>query len=165
MLTEVIRSFYAYNHWANQRILTTAAAITLDQFLAPVGASFPSVRDTLVHTLSVQRNWLARFQQMPSPASLEFADFPDLESITRYCQVVEAETQTFIITLNDSRLAEIVHYLNSRGEPNAYPRWQMMLHQVNHATQHRSEVAVMLTQFGHSPGWLDFLVYVDESRK
>jgi uncharacterized damage-inducible protein DinB len=35
-----------------------------------------------------------------------------------------------------------------------------MLHQANHATQHRSEVAAMLTQFGQSPGWLDLIFYL-----
>lgn len=43
-----------------------------------------------------------------------------------------------------------------------YPLWQALLHQVNHATQHRSEAALLLTAAGHSPGNLDFLVYFDE---
>jgi len=36
-----------------------------------------------------------------------------------------------------------------------------MVHQVNHGTQHRSEVAMILTRCGYSPGWLDFLYYMD----
>jgi uncharacterized damage-inducible protein DinB len=39
------------------------------------------------------------------------------------------------------------------------PLWQMMLHVANHGTQHRSEVAAILTVFGQSPGDLDALVY------
>ena len=53
-------------------------------------------------------------------------------------------------------------YVNFQGETWTYPLWQQLLHQVNHATQHRSEVAAQLTRFRHSPGWLDFLVYLDE---
>ncbi|HYU21327.1 MAG TPA: DinB family protein [Chloroflexota bacterium] len=40
------------------------------------------------------------------------------------------------------------------------PLWQMMLHVANHGTQHRSEVAALLTGFGQSPGDLDLLVYL-----
>ena len=45
-----------------------------------------------------------------------------------------------------------------------YPLWQQMIHLVNHTTQHRSEVAAVLTRLGRSPGWLDFLLYVDEQQ-
>jgi uncharacterized damage-inducible protein DinB len=38
-----------------------------------------------------------------------------------------------------------------------------MLHQANHATQHRSEVAMVLTEFGYSPDWLDFIRYLSQA--
>jgi uncharacterized damage-inducible protein DinB len=162
MLVEVITSLYTYNRWANQRILDTAKMLTHEQLLAPVGASFPSVRDTLVHTMHVQHNWLHRFQENPLPAPMNPDDFPDLAMIRTAWNRIDQETDDYITSLTETALSQIIEYINSRGQSCRYTRWQMLLHQVNHATQHRSEVAVMLTQFGHSPGWLDYLVYVDQ---
>jgi uncharacterized damage-inducible protein DinB len=39
----------------------------------------------------------------------------------------------------------------------------MMQHIANHGTQHRSEVAAMLTEAGHSPGDIDMLFYQIEA--
>ena len=55
----------------------------------------------------------------------------------------------------------MVAYTNMQGERWAYPLWQQMIHQVNHATQHRSEAAMMLTKLDCSPGGLDLLYFVD----
>lgn len=73
-------------------------------------------------------------------------------------------TQTFVTSIDEPQLARLIHYVNAQAEPNAYPLWQILVHQVIHATQHRSEVAGMLTQFGHSPGWLDFLIFFDSNQ-
>ena len=68
----------------------------------------------------------------------------------------------FVAGLTEDDLEKVVAYVNVQGETWAYPLWQQLLHQVNHATQHRSEAAAALTRFRHSPGWLDVLVYLDE---
>ena len=161
MLTTVIRNLYDYNAWANTRILDTAAMLAPAQLLAPGGASFDSVRDTLVHTMNAQWLWLERWQDRSPREWPQAAPFHDLSEIRAHWDAVERDTRAFVAALDDGRLAVTVEYTNMQGEPWAYPLWQQMIHQVNHATQHRSEAAVLLTQLGHSPGWLDLLYFVD----
>ncbi len=164
-ITEMIQTLYRYNEWANNRILDTTENLTTEQFLAKVGASFDSVRDTLVHTMNVQRNWLARFQEQPLSEQMVFTDYPTLRSVRAAWTPINEQTNAFVAALTDEALVKVIEYTNSLGKACAYNLWQIMTHQVNHGTQHRSEVAVMLTQFGHSPGWLDFLVYIDAVQK
>lgn len=161
-LLDVIRSLYQYNVWANQRTLMATSDLTHEQFMAPAGSSYPSVRDTLVHIMSAEWIWLSRWKGTSPSAMFEAIDFPNLQSIQTRWAAIEAETQQFISQLNPSQLSEIVSYINMRGEKWAYPFWQQMIHQVNHATQHRSEVAAILTLFSCSPGDLDYLVCQDE---
>lgn len=161
MTLELIRTFYEYNTWANERILTTAAQLTPEEMHAKRGASFESVHDTLVHTLSAHNLWLTRCRELPTEPLYDPADFADVAAIRARWAEIEQGTQEFLSAQDNLSLNHVIHYLNSAGEPNAYPLWQILLHQVNHATQHRSEIAMILTQFGHSPGWLDFLIFLD----
>ena len=158
-----IRTLYAYNAWANGRILDTAALLDRDAF--PVEhAGAGSVRDILVHTAWAQWIWLQRWQGGAPRDRWNPADFPDLASLRVRWDDVETETVRYLADLDASKLDRVVSYVNSAGETWGYPLWQQMVHQVNHATQHRSEVALLLTQAGHSPGDLDFLRYFDALR-
>ena len=62
MTRDEIQMLYRYNAWANARILDTSARLSPEQLLASCGASFDSVRDTLVHTLGAQWLYLERWQ-------------------------------------------------------------------------------------------------------
>jgi len=161
VLAEAIRSLYRYNEWANRRILDTSARCTSEQLLESGGASFDSLRDTLVHTMGAQWLYLERWHGRSPRAMPAAGDFPDLAAIRERWAVIDRETDAFVASVDDAALARVVEYLNMQGERWAYPLWQQMIHQVNHATQHRSEAAVTLTKLGHSPGLLDLLYFVD----
>lgn len=70
--------------------------------------------------------------------------------------------RAFLQRLSDPILLEVVEYESAlSGRRYAIPLWKMMAHLAHHGTQHRSEVALALTQLGHSPGDLDLIVYFD----
>ena len=81
MSIELIRTLYVYNGWANQRVLDTATQLTPEQLEAKGSASFDSIHDTLVHTMSAQWIWLSRWQGVSPKAMLEPADYADLAVI------------------------------------------------------------------------------------
>jgi uncharacterized damage-inducible protein DinB len=164
MIIEYIQTLYNYNSWANGRVLDATAQLTPEQFLESVEASFASVRDTLVHTMNGQWIWLSRWQGISPRSLFNPAEFPDVTAIRSRWDKIEADSRAFVDRLDQAKLGQIIHYENTTGEPYAFPLWQLMVHQVNHATQHRSEVAVILTQFGHSPGELDLIRYLNLER-
>lgn len=163
-MKDYLHFLYEYNYWANTRVLDTCATLSQDVFLRGQGSSTanPSIRDTLVHTMWAQEIWLARWGGVSPTGVLDPADFGTLALIRQYWDLVERHTRGFIDATQEDVLQATLHYTNTRGEPFSYPRWMTMVHQVNHATQHRSEVAQLLTRAGNSPGNLDLLVYMDE---
>jgi uncharacterized damage-inducible protein DinB len=161
MMLEAVRTLYAYSAWANTRILDTAERLKLQQFIAPTDGG-ESVRDILVHILSAQWTWLERWRGSPRPMPWNPAEFPYVATLRIRWSEVEDATNRYITELNAAELDSTLIYVNYQGETWSYPLWQAILHQANHATQHRSEAALLMTRFGCSPGNLDLLIYEDE---
>lgn len=165
MFIQIIRNLYQYNAWANARILDTASQLKPDKLGAEAGLNFDTVHNTLVHILGAQWLWLMRWQSRSPSAMFDPHTFADLQSIRTRWNQVESETQDFITACTESDLTRLVKYRNFQNEEWSYPLWQQMLHQANHATQHRSEVAMVLSAWGYSPGSLDFLYFVDRQSR
>ena len=166
-MKEYIRLLYAYNHWANERILDACEKLSQEQFLAGQGMSSanPSIRDTLVHTMAAQEMWLARCGGVSPARLLDPRDFNTLALIRQYWYQVEQHTQAYLGAVQDDFLLQTIEYKTTKGQPYANVRWQVLVHQANHATQHRSEIALLLTRWGFSPGDLDFIVYLRQLEK
>ena len=161
MIAAALRSLYDYNAWANARILEATAKVPREQLAASRGANGDSLRGALVHTMGAQWLYLERWQGRSPRSMPQAADFADLPAIAARWAEIERATHALVAAVSDADVARVVEYTNFQGERWAYPLWQQMLHQVNHATQHRSEAAVILTDLGCSPGGLDLLYFVD----
>ena len=153
---------YKYNQWANAKILNMAANVTPEQYLAP--ASFPhgGLRGTLVHALFAEWLWRNRWEGTSPARRFKPEEFPTFESLhTRWLEE-EKQLMEFVECVTDEQLNNTFNYNNMSGQPFTKILWQAMAHVVNHGTQHRSEGAAILTAFGHSPGDIDFIYFLDE---
>jgi uncharacterized damage-inducible protein DinB len=154
---------FQYNDWANRRILTAAGGLTAEQFLAPTALSWGSVRDVLVHALGAEWIWRMRLQHGAAPtALLDPEDFPTYAVLTARWQEEQAEWRAYIDGLTDDEVNRPVLYRSTKGQPYEAVLWQILLHVANHGTQHRAEVAHVLTSYGRSPGDMDLIVFVRE---
>src|SRR5258708_4948714 len=159
---DTLQSIYAHASWANEKLFDTAAQIAEVQ-LTQAAADSESIFDLLVHLVDVQRIWLARAQHTAAPP-LDPAACATLAALREAWKIVDDANRMYVADLRADDLVEIVRYTNAKGEPQAYRRWQILLHQALHAAQHRSEAALLLTALGYSTGWLDYLIYIDQTR-
>lgn len=160
MQIEDIQFFYEYNYWANDKILAAAGMLTEERFLAPRPYSHGGVRDTLAHILSAEWIWRVRCEEQVFPtAALRADDFPSLATLQQRWQQEEERMRGYLDGLSNKALYGMVRYKTTGGEPHENVLWHLLVHVVNHGTEHRSTVASYLTEDGQSPGDLDMVYF------
>ena len=154
---------YKYNQWTNKKILDATSMVTQEQFLAP--ASFPhgGLRGTLVHALFAEWIWRNRWEGTSPTVRLKPDDFPTFEALRTRWTEEEKLLMAFVENVTDERLNSKFSYKATNGTPYERILWQAMAHLVNHGTQHKTEAAAMLTDFGQSPGDIDMIFYFIEN--
>lgn len=164
MNTRDILPLYDYNYWATRRILAASAQVSAEQFLAPTGHGFGSLRSTLVHTLDSECGWrmLCQHQTLAAFGAMVDDAFPTFSGLEQRWHEEERAMRDYLVRLSDNDLTSLVRYTTDEGHKRERLLWHCLLHLVNHGTQHRSEAAAILTAVGHSPGDLDFTVFLNE---
>jgi len=157
-----VGELYAYNRWAGGRLRAVVERLDPQQFQRPMGSSFTSVRDTLLHIVGGEWIWLERWNGRSPRALPSATDLPDLAAISMRWNQVEQDQERFLAGLVQSDLTKSITYVNQKGETWTYPLWQLLTHVVNHSTYHRGQVATLLRQLGIKPPMTDFLVYYEE---
>jgi uncharacterized damage-inducible protein DinB len=150
-----------YTAWANGRLLEAAARLPAEQFSAPHRTTYGSLRGILVHILVSYQVWLGRCRDGRIPASFPtHAEFPDLAAFAARFHAQEAELRAYLESLSELDLLRPISYTTSKGVAYTNTLWQIFAHLFNHATQHRSEAAEVLTEYSCSPGDLDLIWYL-----
>jgi uncharacterized damage-inducible protein DinB len=167
-MLEHYHSLFEYSDWANGQLLDRVAELGESEYIAP-GALYHgngSIRATLVHALDAEETWIERCQGRDLAEVLSEADVPSVAALRMRWSEAASKWLTLLQQLTAADLVAPVTNISPRsGRVFTNPLWARLSHALNHATQHRSEVAFVLTQLGHSPGDLDFLIYYAATTK
>jgi uncharacterized damage-inducible protein DinB len=154
----MIGSLYEYGAWANERLLGLAEKLTDEQFRRRWSQGYLSIHESFVHALGADWRWFHRWRGAPPPPPFVAADWPTVEAIRAKWAELIPQRAAYVAGLGDDDLHGTIQFATAE-RTYELTRWQGLLHCANHGTQHRSEIAAMLTDAGHSPGDLDYLFF------
>jgi uncharacterized damage-inducible protein DinB len=150
-----IRFLFAYDRWATRRVLAVLGGLDSAVWSRVHGVGERGLSSILVHHLGASQRWRIGFETQgtdegPEP---ELDPLPTIDELRERWQAEWAAVDAWLPTLTDG----FVQYVH-----DGVPVWQMLVHVVNHGTQHRAEAAALLTAEGRSPGELDLINYAEE---
>jgi uncharacterized damage-inducible protein DinB len=157
-----VQLMFEYNYWANELILAKASELTHEQRTQPNNYPFGSLHGTLVHLLDSENLWLNVLQQgiILEKRFYQTHDLSTIDHIRHYWQSEKQAMLNYVNSFTDADMQSIVRYTVPEGN-RVRVLWHCFYHLINHGTQHRSECAQMLTDFGNSPGDLDFTLFLN----
>lgn len=159
MLMTTIQQHIDYNYWAHQRVWGCVLKLSDAQFSQPLSYSQGSVQQQLVHMLWAEDVWLSRIVGAPAP-TYSAADLPTRAEIRAKWDALEAHMRATVSVLDDAALLRGVRYSNSRGEMFEQSVLQILLHVVNHGTDHRAQTLAMMHTLGAETTEQDLIFYL-----
>jgi uncharacterized damage-inducible protein DinB len=159
---EEIARLYAYNRWANARVLRAVSGIPAEDYRRAVGGSFSTLGDTLAHIYGADWVWLERFGGR-SPRALpagQQAETP--QALEQKWRPVEDDWAALVGKVAPERMADRLEFTAFSGDHISRPVGEALVHVVNHSTYHRGQVATLMRQLGRTPASTDYLMMLDE---
>jgi uncharacterized damage-inducible protein DinB len=158
-----LRRLFAYNRWANLRLLDAAEELTPEELGRRVESSFPSVLETLEHLLGAEWVWLTRWKGTnPTDFPEDAPAWKTVAAVRERWDRLWEEQREFLDRLSLERVESYITYRVFSGAEDEQVLGDLMRHVVNHATYHRGQLVTMLRQLGKEPPSTDFIRYLRE---
>ncbi len=158
MNVQAFRHFYAYHFAENRKIWDTyIAPLSHEQFTRHTDYSHGSVRDQIVHLMSVDKAWFSDLRAVAMPEPLSPGELDDRSRIRAHWDSIERSMREYLAALRDEMLFEKPF---AEGEDKDLILWQVLLHVGNHGTDHRAQLLRLLNDLGVKTGPQDYIFYV-----
>ena len=157
MNADAFRHFFGYHFNENRNLWDAIMTLTDEQFGQEAGYSRGSVRNQVVHLMNVDRVWFSELQAIEVKNLPKPEDFADREEMRAYWDGIEQDMRAYLDALRDDMLTD--KPIVEEDDSNLIV-WQVLLHVVNHATDHRAQILRLLNDLGVETVSQDYIFYV-----
>ncbi len=154
---EMVRTFIEYHVAMTRRVWDAIDQLSDEQFVADDSYSRGSIRNLMVHLSHTDLRWLTGLKNLPDPGKSmkQYEAYPDQASARRYWESVAAQLTDYVNNLEEATL-----FKDPADIPG--PRWEVLLHLVNHGTDHRATVLQKLQEKGVPTFDQDLIIWIAE---
>lgn len=152
-MLDLIQTMVEYDIVMTRRVWEAILGISDEHYVQEYPYSRGSIRNLMVHLASTERRWLAGLKNEPDVAHLKSEDYPGRQQGKDLFEGVAADLHAYAAGLNEAALEE---------KPENIPatRVDVLVHLVNHGTDHRSTVLEILNRIGASTFQQDFITWL-----
>ena len=156
--TDTLTTLFSHNLWANLRLLGQCTELSNEQLYATISGTFGSIRDTFQHIVLAEQSYFSRIstgQRYHHPQDADPLTISEMMESLR-------ETGSGLVEWAQTVKPEDKVLIDWEGTPRAVPKTIILTQAINHATEHRAQIMVILTQLGIQPPDLDSWTYFDK---
>jgi len=154
---DVLVEFLRHNTTMNERLFAACRLLTPEQLGSTAVGTYGTVGATLVHIANAQEGYAARLLEASRPERLDEDPFPGFDALAeRFAHGNEQLEEAATRAGSDRQVT-----VTGDDPPGSWwmPVTLFLLQAVNHGTEHRSQVATVLTQLGVEPPEMDGWAY------
>jgi uncharacterized damage-inducible protein DinB len=154
-------ALFAYDRWANRKVLDACRKLTTEQFVAEPVPGWSSVRSTIYHIAMAFEVNLRTLVGDPVDGLPTEAGMATVDDVAQLLERSYRRFEELCPTLTPEWLNTLLT-LHAIGRNFTLPRWAIMRHIVNHSSYHRGQVASKLKRFGIEQSITDFFWWMIE---
>ena len=155
------RHLYGYHFLENRSLWENIISdLSDEQFTQEADYSHGSVRNQVLHMIDADNIW---FSELSGVAPLEFSEnLGDRSSIRAFWDSVEQRMMVYMAELQDDILDS--RPITEPDEDKDLIVWQVLLHVVNHGTDHRAQLLRQLNDMDITTPPQDYIFYVYDNQ-
>jgi uncharacterized damage-inducible protein DinB len=151
-----VRKLLEYNESVRHRYFETLTTLSWEQFIKNREASFHSIRNICVHTLSAIDYWLDFLQEQSLHSKRKYDEYRTFEEVKEYMEHVENRTHDYVNSLPTEGLDKTYKATDDDGKTFEVTAEDVLIHVFEEEVHHRGELIALLWQMDIEPpqmGW------------